>query len=480
MRLLLRCAVAAAVVLANNGARAQAVPPPAPPASPPAAADAAAPPATRAEAETAAATQATQELEARVIELSRAFQALERQRAAADDVRRRLDELEARLHEQERHDDSLADGGAREASVLRFRDDGFVIRSPDRRFALRPRLRLQALYEGNLASQGSADAAAADRSTFLLAHAEVILEGHAGAPAFEYRLQLDAAESQPINDAFVQWRGFRSLAVRAGNFKVPYGLQRRTWSGELEFISISEAAASFSLDRDLGLMLVGRPLSARLQYEVAALNGTGNMAPNDNLDLAYAVRVAAAPFGPLPSGEGDIEHHTRPLLLIGVAGYYNLAVTDIRARSNNPTANVDLDGDGRLDNVAIWQGGVELRALWRGAALQAEWFGRMEDPGVAAAARNFWGGYVQASYFILPTRLQVAARVGRSDLPLYGATLDEHVRRGNRIDEQSVAVSSYVRGHRIKLQVDYSHFESRDAASAPEVHRVRAAAQLGF
>jgi hypothetical protein len=210
------------------------------------------------------------------------------------------------------------------------------------------------------------------------------------------------------------------------------------------------------------------------------MNGAGSLVPNENLDLAYAARVAAAPFGPLPPGEGDIEHHTRPLLMVGVTGYYNLAPTDVRLRTGNPAADIDVNGDGRVDDVAIWQGGFELRALWRGAAVQAEWFGRSEDPGVAAAARTFWGGYLQASYFILPTRLQVAGRVGRSDLPLYGATAEEHARRGTRVDEQSVALSTYLRGHRIKMQVDYAHLSADGATSAPDVHRVRAAVQLGF
>jgi phosphate-selective porin OprO and OprP len=434
-------------------------------------------PATRAEAEATAARRAAQDLEAQVIELRRMLDGLGRQPAAFDDVRRRLDALESRLDERDRRQAAAPDEADGEANVVRFRDDGFYVRSPDRRFLLRPRLRLQTLYEGVLADAGTADPNDPNRSGFSLAHAEIFLEGHAGDPRFEYRLQIDVAEAQPINDAFIGWRMSPSLTLRAGQVKVPFGLQRRTWSGELELTDISSAMAAFSLERDVGLLLLGRPLAGRLQYDLAVLNGAGAGRGNENIDLAYAGRIAAAPFGPLPSWEGDLEGQARPLVSVGMAGFYNLVPTDVVARSGG---NPDVDGNGRIDSVAVWQGGVEARALWRGAALQAEWFGRLEDPGVAAASRRFWGAYVQASYFILAGRLQVAGRLGRTDLPLYGATADVRASRGSELDEQTVGLNAYFRGHRAKLQVDYSHLDGRNAASVPEAHRVRALVQLGF
>lgn len=452
--------------------------------------------AARAATEAAAAQATTAELEAQVIELRRAQEALARERASYDDVRRRLDELEARLSEAERRQAvaSYGVGGsapnAATDGLIRFQRDqaddapGFIIRSSDGRFVLRPRLWLQSVYTGALADRGSADAASPDVSSFGVAHAQAILEGYVGSPRFEYRLQLDAARPPPDNesvlDAFVQWRATRALAVRAGHFKVPFGMQRLTWRAELQFADISAPMSAFSLERDTGLMLLGQPLGGRLQYEAALINGSGLLSGNDNRALAYAVRLVAAPFGRLPEGEGDIDVHGRPLLSVGVSGYYNLVPTDVRARLDDPSAPIDVNGDGRVDNVAVWQGGVELRALWRGAALQGEWFGRIEDPGVASSARHFWGAYGQASAFVVPRRLEVAARIGRTDLPLYGATADARARAGNRVDEQAGAVNAYLRGRLTKIAIDYTHLEARDAISAPQVHRVRAWVQLGF
>jgi hypothetical protein len=250
--------------------------------------------------------------------------------------------------------------------------------------------------------------------------------------------------------------------------------------GVLEFVDISTPTAAFSLERDVGLMVAGRPLGGRLQYQAAVLNGNGQTNAVDNFDLAYAVRVVAAPFGPLPATEGDIEGHRTPLLSVGVSGYYNLIPTDAPLRSGNPEASTDLNGDGRVDNVAVWQAAVELRAVFRGLALQSEWFGRIEQPGGGVPDRKFWGAYGQASWFVLPRRIEVAARVGHTDLPLYGQSRAVRLRSGSAVNEQSAALGGYLSGHHAKLQIDYGHLVAEDAGTAPHVHRVRAAVQLWF
>src|SRR5262249_42829127 len=155
-----------------------------------------------------------------------------------------------------------------------------AIRSPDGALLFRPRVRLQALYTGAVASAGPADmldgvASNPAVSSFSLAHAEVIFEGHAVSPAFEYRLQLDAATPQNVEEAFVQWRFTRPTGIRAGQFKVPFGLQNLYWTADLAFVDVSAATAAFSPGWDLGAMLVGRPLAGRVQVQVAIVNGAG-------------------------------------------------------------------------------------------------------------------------------------------------------------------------------------------------------------
>jgi hypothetical protein len=413
---------------------------------------------------------------------------MERERASFDDLRRRLDELEAREAASRRG--ALGDWmSVPGQDGLRFSREGFAVRSPGNRFLLRPGLRLQGLYEGDIASAGTQDLVRPESSTFSLAHAELLFEGHAFDPRFEYRLELDFAETAPTitKDAFVQWLFLRSFGVRVGQFKVPFGLETQYWNALLEFVNVAGATAAFSLDREVGVELVGRPLAGRLQYHVSATNGPRAPCPAtpggpqcDVVDLAYAGRVVAAPFGPLPLYEGDLEGQQRPLVSVGVSGAYFLLPTDVRARTNDASAPLDINLDHRVDNVGVVQGGVELRALFRGASLQAEWLGRREQPGAAGPDRSYWGGYAQAGYFVLAHHLQAVARFSRTDLPSYGESLIARALHGSRTTEETVGLNAYLHGHGAKLQVDYTHAQSPDATSAPTLNRIRAALQLAF
>ena len=354
--------------------------------------------------------------------------------------------------------------------MIRFHDDGFSIRSPDNGFYLHPLLRVQAIYTGEIASQGPPDTGAPDTSGFSLGRAEVILEGHVGGPFFQYRLQLDAAESPSLKDAYVTWQPMRMLAIEAGQFKVPYGLQRQYWKAELEFINISAPMAAFSLERDLGLMAIARLLPGRLTVQAGCSTAPAPTSPTTTSIWRTRCGSSPTPFGPLPATEGDIEGHVRPLLSIGAAGYFNL-VPDRHRRPHRQPAADDRRRRQRPDRQRRRLAGRAraARALARGLAA-----GRALRPPRGSGRgrrphRNYWGGYVQGSYFVLPHRLEVAARIGHTDLPLYGATADQRARlAGNWQNEQSGVVAAYLRGHRVKAQAEYSHLTS-DGTTAPTI-----------
>jgi hypothetical protein len=471
---------------------ASAAPPPAPAAPPPAAPPPAVGPGPTTE-------EAQQDLEARLIQLQREVEGLQKQRAAWEDMRRALDELGPRVDELS-HRVEQPPAQSRPSPLRNPSESSRFFRNGDGSTWLRPEVRLQAGYSGTLAPAGPGEKAPPvtclppsmppgpgvnSCSTFLIQHAELQFEGSLLQRRFEYRLLFDFIDPQYLKDAFVQWRHGNWIAVRVGQYKLPFGFQRYLRSTYYDFVDLSETMTAFSVERDIGVMVLGRPLGGRLQYQLTVTNGAGAGKLNDNRDLAYTARVVAAPWGALPDSEGDLVGQPRPLVSIGAAGYFNLLPTDVILRTGNSQAITDLDGNGRIDNVAVWQGAVELRVHFRGAALQAEFFHRLEHPGADVGDRTFRGEYLQASYFVIPHFLAVDARVERTDLPLYGATLAQRNASGHRIDGQTAGVSAFVRGHDLKFQADYTHLHTDGVVLpmgtySPNSHRLRVTAQLMF
>src|SRR5262249_1064393 len=159
--------------------------------------------------------------------------------------------------------------------------------------------------------------------------------------------------------------------------------------------------------------------------------------------------------------EGDAEGSETPLVSIGASFLYNLLPTDAAQVGLSP----DVDGNGKLDNVALWEAGGELAARWRGASLQGELFHRRLHYGAAAppAVGNdrltTGGGYVQAGYFVLPHRVELAARYSYAQPIAFG--LDSALRPAVPAVRHEVTwgVSYLIVGRTIRAQAEYSYLE---------------------
>ena len=285
--------------------------------------------------------------------------------------------------------------------------------------------------------------------------------------------------------------------MRVGQYKVPFGFQRYLRSTYYDFVDRSETMTAFSLERDVGVMILGRPLGGRLQYQlsitngaVGGTNGAGAGKLNDNRDLAYTARVVAAPWGALPDSEGDLVGQRRPLLSVGAAGYFNLAPTDVVARSGNPQANTDLDNERAHRQRLVWQGGVELRVHFRGAALQAELFRRLEHPGAgwptAPSGASTCRRATSWFHTSCPRRARRAHRPAALRRDPGAAQGQRRSHRWADRGRQRLPARARSQRARYKIQADYTHLRTTDVVSllgpfySPDSHRLRVTAQLMF
>jgi hypothetical protein len=248
-----------------------------------------------------------------------------------------------------------------------------------------------------------------------------------------------------------------------------------------QLVDRSDATELFRPDRDYGVQAAFAVWDDRLRAVVAVTNGA-RQSQNDNIDFAYSARVVCEPLGPLAPGEGDAEWSDTLMVAIGASFLYDLVPTDAASLG----LPADIDGDGRIDNVGVWQAGAEIAGRWHGASIAAEVFHRTLDYGGAETAtrKSTVGTYAQAGYFLVPRRLELAARYSFAQPSGFGLDATTRAALGTEHHEATFGSSYLLFGRDVKAQLEYSYLVDtdvpenghRDRAS----HRIRAQIQLAF
>ena len=430
------------------------------------------------------------ELEARLERLS-AELAQTRERNATDaDVRRVIDSLQVQVAELERRVASLRVRSEDVASGFpagahASYEEGFTLRGNDEGLLLRLNAWTQVRFEATDVEDARETANASDHSTFTLPRTRLDLSGNAFLPQLAYRFFVDLAQSPSLLEAWAEWSPRPWLALRAGRFQTPFSRQHLVAENRFQLTDRADATDAFRPDRDLGLQAGTTLWDGRFRAQVAMQNGSRGLA-NDNIDFAYSAHVVVDPLGAMSSSsEGDAEGSETPLVSIGASLLYNLLPTDAAQVGLSP----DVDGNGKLDNVALWEAGAELAARWRGASLQGELFYRRLDYGAAPSTvgpdrLTTWGGYAQAGYFVLPHRIEIAARYSYAQPIAF--ELDSSLRPAvPEVHHEVTGGASYlIVGRAIRLHAEYSYLEDENV---PEIgghsrpsKRVRFQLQVGF
>jgi phosphate-selective porin len=153
-----------------------------------------------------------------------------------------------------------------------------------------------------------------DATTFDFRQRRVGLQGEV-TNHLEYEIEREVAneidEPRPWKDVFVNWRTFRQAEVRAGRFKIPFGLEQLTSPSDIDFAYRSLISSSIAPARDEGVMVHGRYLRRGFTYAVGVFdddgdNGrlrepqfvaSGGVPPE--IGTTVAARVTATPLRPL-------------------------------------------------------------------------------------------------------------------------------------------------------------------------------------
>ncbi len=307
--------------------------------------------------------------------------------------------------------------------------------------------------------------------TFDLALGRLALFGSALNPKVGYFFQLETTTFGNNNrvtmlDAWLKYSFSRRVELQAGRMLLPYSREFYTHPGNLLFADLSIADYAFNLSRAVGFGASGK--TGRMSYHgvvmnsVRALDGAGQQ--NMNRDLAMVGRVEfdiLAPYGYLGSAPGP---PAKAQFSVGVAAGFN-PVDEASAFQNT------MPGD-RTRNLTVDSG-----FRWKRLTLQAALYHRrngLQHP--ARLVNNDWGLYGQGGIYLVPKRLELAARLSRVD---FDRSNTPQVAGG--ATENTVGMNYYIHGHQLKVQGDYSLTRQLQFVGGfRDDHRVRAQLQLLF
>jgi phosphate-selective porin len=174
--------------------------------------------------------------------------------------------------------------------------------------------------------------------TFYLTRARFGVKGDV-TKWFDYEFERDMRQTfgsdhewHPWKDNYVDFNAHRLLLVRAGKFKVPFGMESNLSEDRLDFAFKSRMSDVLSNARERGVMVHARfTKSTRLQYQVGVFRYDG-----DGSDIhgrptggrTFAARLSGEPLRPLRSLPRSIRHiylgvaTTRGKLIDGLNGVH--------------------------------------------------------------------------------------------------------------------------------------------------------------
>lgn len=303
-------------------------------------------------------------------------------------------------------------------------------------------------------------------------------DGYVYSPKLTYVLQLsfsrgdidfeDSGFPNIIRDAMVIYNFNKHFAIGIGQTKLPGNRQRVNSSGDLQLPDRSIVNSEFNVDRDFGVQLYYRNDIRGFHYVLrgAVSSGDGrnfndagtSTTGNSNLSsngLAYTGRVELLPLGEFSNNgdyfEGDLSREQKPKLSIGM-GY-----------SNNENAK---RSGGQLGKFLYETRDIEttmfdLLYKHNGWAFAAEYLNRYardpvtvnpDDPTkeqhvYAGHGQNYQGSYLFRSNYEI---------VGRYSMVRPDAKIQA---KEPEMKQYTLGVNKYLRGHRVKLQTEFTYAE---------------------
>ncbi|MBE7444148.1 MAG: porin [Planctomycetia bacterium] len=330
------------------------------------------------------------------------------------------------------------------------------LKSADGNFSLNTGARMQFRYTFE---DNDEDFGEVDTQDVTIRRARVYFGGNIYSKMVHYYVEADFDNfTAGMRDFYVYFTPLEDLNAKIGYFKVPFNRQRMASSAKLLLQDRSIASEEFDQDRDYGADIYGKPFEGYMEYHAALFQGAGekNIKGNTDNTLMYVLNVRYNPFGKYDYyDETDVKYSDKLKATVGASVVFNAK-----------------DGDKKLENTDTIDGVVDLGVKYRGLSWNNEYYVRTEDPEDGGDSIDSDGFFTQAGYFVIPKKLEVAARYSMLDP---NTDVSDDLQR-----EYTGGINYYFRAHRSKIQADFGHFVTNTKTHDKQEEKIRIQYQIIF
>lgn len=347
---------------------------------------------------------------------------------------------------------------------------GIQITGQDSSFYMKVGTRFQTLYTSNM----DLDSDVGDNSTsaFLIRRSRLKFDGWAHTPKLKYKLELALSNrdngggnsstfsnaANIILDANVTWNFYKGFSLWAGQGKLPGNRERIVSSGNLQFVDRSRLNSRYTLDRDVGLMLLHKHKLGGdfiLKETFSLVSGEGkNITANNVGGHAYTFKVEAWPFGSFKS-KGDyigsaVKWEPKPKLAIAAA--YDVNKNAGRERGQKGSFITDANGvPFGKDLKSIF---ADLMFKYQAYSVMIEYAHRFtndDNPNIFGPEDEILGTYYTgdginvALGYMTKSNWELALRW--TDINPDDAVANDEV-------QYTIGLSKFIVGHKLKVQTD--------------------------
>jgi phosphate-selective porin OprO and OprP len=260
-----------------------------------------------------------------------------------------------------------------------------------------------------------------------IARRRVGVEGRVGR-MLDYQAEYELGAHE-WRDVYLDYRQFKAVQVRAGIFKLPFGLDENTSATNLNFVYRSRISSRLAPGRDRGVSVHGRVLKNVVSYEGGVFAHDGDNARPSNSARVFGKRTLAARVlaHPFPGS-------TSPLADLQIGG----AITRSDVRLGFPAIRARTVFGASFYDSDVWVNGrrqrTGLEARWQPGrmSIQAEYIRltderrgqSVEDRDLSPLVAHGW--YASGTYGLTRKR----SRYGRIELAVRYETLSFGSRAG--------------------------------------------------